>query len=203
MKHRLKINIKSTDLSTAHRLVPKPKTQGPDRRSIIIKLCRRELKHDLITACKKYKPPNFFINESLTPTRNSIFSHSVKLRKKNRIKLQPAQHTMARFTHGSSHRIQRTRQRETQRKLLVFRPMKLPHNKLFICPPFEHYSHYLMETRVVRSCMFANIISSTRYELLMNLIGTKLSLFIGQIDPFVCNSLFLIVLKVFCFLFIY
>ena len=73
VKHRLKINIKSTDLSTAHRLGPKPKTQGPDRRNIIIKLCRRELKHDLITACKKYKPPNIFINESLTPTRNSIF----------------------------------------------------------------------------------------------------------------------------------
>ena len=56
-----------------------------------------------------------------------------------------------------------------------------------------------MEARVVRSCMLVNMITSTRYELLMNLLGTKLSLFIGQIDPFMCNSLFIIVLKVFVF----
>ena len=55
-----------------HRLGPKPKSQGPDRRKIIVKLCRRERKYDLITACKQTKPPNLFINENLTPTRNNI-----------------------------------------------------------------------------------------------------------------------------------
>ena len=35
-------------------------------------LCRRERKYDLISACKQTKPPNLFINENLTPTRNNI-----------------------------------------------------------------------------------------------------------------------------------
>ena len=53
-----------TDISAAHRLGPKPKSRGPDRRKIIVKLCRRERKYDLITACKQTKPPNLFINEN-------------------------------------------------------------------------------------------------------------------------------------------
>ena len=72
VRDRLKLEMDVTDISAAHRLGPKPKSQGPDRRKIIVKLCRRERKYDLITACKQTKPPNLFINENLTPTRNKI-----------------------------------------------------------------------------------------------------------------------------------
>ena len=72
VRDRLKLGMDVTDISAAHRLGPKPKSQGPDRRKIIVKLCRRERKYDLITACKQTKPPNLFINENLTPTRNNI-----------------------------------------------------------------------------------------------------------------------------------
>ena len=72
VRDRIKLEMDVTDISAAHRLGPKPKSQGPDRRKIIVKLCRRERKYDLITACKQTKPPNLFINENLTPTRNNI-----------------------------------------------------------------------------------------------------------------------------------
>ena len=72
VKEKLKLNICSTDISTAHRIGPKPRTQGPDKRNIIVKLCRRELKYDLISASKRIKPTNIYINENLTPTRNNI-----------------------------------------------------------------------------------------------------------------------------------
>ena len=49
----------------AHRLGRKPASQSEDRRGIIVKLCRREVKYDLMKACKS-------VNESLTPTRNAI-----------------------------------------------------------------------------------------------------------------------------------
>ena len=64
IKEKLKLNFLPTDVSTAHRLGKKPTAQGPDRRKIIMKLCRRDLKRDIIHACKQAKP-GFFINESL------------------------------------------------------------------------------------------------------------------------------------------
>ena len=71
VKDKLRVNLQPSDISTAHRLGRKPATQGPDRRKIIIKLCRRDLKRDILDACKQLKP-GFFANESLTPTRNTI-----------------------------------------------------------------------------------------------------------------------------------
>ena len=37
----------------------------------MFKLCRRDLKYDILSACRQQKP-TFFINESLTPTRNRV-----------------------------------------------------------------------------------------------------------------------------------
>ena len=68
---KLRINVLPNDVSTAHRLGKKPTAQGPDRRKIIMKLCRRDLKKDIIYACKQARP-GFFVNESLTPTRNTF-----------------------------------------------------------------------------------------------------------------------------------
>ena len=73
VRDRLKLEMDVTDISAAHRLGPKPKSQGTDRRKIIVKLCRRERKYDLITACKQTKPPNLQTKPpNLTPTRNNI-----------------------------------------------------------------------------------------------------------------------------------
>ena len=82
VRDRLKLGMDVTDISAAHRLGPKLKSQGPDRRKIIVKLCRRERKYDLITACKQTKPPNLFINENLAPTRNNILFSLRRAKKK-------------------------------------------------------------------------------------------------------------------------
>ena len=72
VKEKLKINIFPNDISTSHRTGPKPRSpQVEDKRNIIVKLCRRDFKGELLSACRKCKP-NFYINESLTPTRSSI-----------------------------------------------------------------------------------------------------------------------------------
>ena len=71
IKNKLRIRIKEEDISTAHRIGKKPVNQIPDRRKIIIKLCRRDLKKDILFACKELKP-GFYANESLTPLRNTI-----------------------------------------------------------------------------------------------------------------------------------
>lgn len=70
-KAALKINMQTTDISTAHRVGKRPGNQEVDKRNIIVKLCRRDVKGDILNACRQLKP-KFYVNESLTPIRNSI-----------------------------------------------------------------------------------------------------------------------------------
>ena len=71
VRNKLKINMGESDVSTAHRLGKKPNNQQPNRRSTIIKLCRRDQKSYILNACRQLKP-NIFVNESLTPIRGTI-----------------------------------------------------------------------------------------------------------------------------------
>ena len=50
----------------------KPKTQRPDTRPIIAKFCQRSTKNDILDASRKMKVPQLFINESLTPIRQTV-----------------------------------------------------------------------------------------------------------------------------------
>ena len=69
---KLQYILAPTDISVAHRLGPKPTSQRPDKRKIIVKFCRRNTKVDLLGAARRMKPENIFINESLTPQRQTI-----------------------------------------------------------------------------------------------------------------------------------
>ena len=71
VKDQLKINMTPSDISTSHRLGQKPTNQQPDRRNIIAKLCRRDLKRTLVNTCRQLKP-NLYVNDHLTPVRNTI-----------------------------------------------------------------------------------------------------------------------------------
>ena len=76
VKNQLKLNLNPEDISTAHRLGRKPGYQRPDKRNIIVKLCRRDLKQDLIRASRtQVAPRNLYVNESLTPIRKKILFH--------------------------------------------------------------------------------------------------------------------------------
>ena len=72
IKNKLNVNIAGSDISVARRVGKKPASQLPDKRSIIVKLCRRDLKQDLLTAARSVKPDRFFLNENLTPKRSTL-----------------------------------------------------------------------------------------------------------------------------------
>ena len=81
-KQNLNLVISSTDVSTAHRLGKPPRSQKPDQRSIIVKFCRRDVKHQIYSARKTQGSANrVYVNESLTPTRQDIFHTLRKIRK--------------------------------------------------------------------------------------------------------------------------
>ena len=69
IKNILKINISPGDISTSHRMNTRRNSTNQD---IIAKFCRRNLKTDILNACRKTKPSNFFVNEFLTPQRQTI-----------------------------------------------------------------------------------------------------------------------------------
>ena len=75
------VHISPTDISVAHRLGSKPANGVDDRRSIIAKFVRRNQKRTILLAARKAKPNGFFVNESLTPTRQKI---AFALRKANK-----------------------------------------------------------------------------------------------------------------------
>ena len=75
LKNEMKINVSNHDISTVHRLGPKPRTQGPDKRVIVAKFCRRDLKGEILTASRRQnKPARIYANESLTPPRLKIYN---------------------------------------------------------------------------------------------------------------------------------
>ena len=65
-------SISPADVSVAHRLGPKPTNSSPDRRSIIVRFCRRNVKYQIINKARKSKPLGLYVNESLTPLRQKI-----------------------------------------------------------------------------------------------------------------------------------
>ena len=69
---KLNVTFGSADVSTAHRLGRAPEN-GPDKRKIIVKFCRRDISKRLCSAARSKRPAGLFINESLTPIRRKIF----------------------------------------------------------------------------------------------------------------------------------
>lgn len=72
IKDKLKIEIPASAISSSSRLGKKPLVQGPDRRGILVNFCRSDIKKDILAARKAVKPDNIYINEHLTPIRNTI-----------------------------------------------------------------------------------------------------------------------------------
>ena len=87
VKDELKITLPADGISTAHRLGRKPTNQTVDKRSFIVKLVRRDLKHEIISASKKLpKASKLFVSESLTPPRRTLFYALRKMRQAKMIK---------------------------------------------------------------------------------------------------------------------
>ena len=69
LKENLKLVVSTNDIAVAHRLGSKPKNQTADHRSILVKLCRRDLKYNIVKSARVSKVKDLFVNESLTPQR--------------------------------------------------------------------------------------------------------------------------------------
>ena len=80
VKEKLKLNLHQSDISTAHRMGRKSVSQAADKRKLVVKLCRRDVKRDILNAAKNLKP-NIYVNESLTPLRSTILFVLRKMRR--------------------------------------------------------------------------------------------------------------------------
>ena len=67
LKDNMNITVNTVEISTAHRLGGKN-----NKKSVIVKSCRRDIKNDLVTDSRRSKPDQFFVNECLTPQRQTI-----------------------------------------------------------------------------------------------------------------------------------
>ena len=59
-------------IDVAHRLGKPRGNNVPDKRSIIVKLCRRENKSKIFQACRLKKPNDLYVNESVSRLRSTI-----------------------------------------------------------------------------------------------------------------------------------
>ena len=74
IKDKIKFELNPADISVCHRLGPKPVNQSPDNRPLVVKLCRRDIKRQILFAKRDNADParTLFVNESLTPKRRTI-----------------------------------------------------------------------------------------------------------------------------------
>ena len=82
LKSKLKLNCPQNDIVNATRLGPKPKTQKPDRRSILVTTSNRGAKQNIMSACKSVRP-SFYVNENLTARRRTILYALRKIKKEH------------------------------------------------------------------------------------------------------------------------
>ena len=78
---KLQLNITQADISVSHRLGPKPASQATDKRPIIAKFCRRDLKREVLKVGRSTRAEGFYVSESLTPARKNIFYTLRQIRK--------------------------------------------------------------------------------------------------------------------------
>ena len=71
------------DISMEHQISVEPKIQRENKRNIMFKLCNRDVKQNISKNCKVVKPKKFYINESLTPLRNTILYVMRQVKKKH------------------------------------------------------------------------------------------------------------------------
>ena len=84
IREHLHLELAIEDISMAHLIGVKPKIQGEGKRNIMFKLCNKDVKQNILKSCKVVKPKKFYINESLTPLRNTILYVMRQAKKKHR-----------------------------------------------------------------------------------------------------------------------
>ena len=81
VRDQLNLNLSANDISVSHRLGRMRQDDAVDRRKIIAKFCRRDTKRDILQACRRTKPANFYVSESVSPLRSTILYALRKMKK--------------------------------------------------------------------------------------------------------------------------
>ena len=84
LNKELKLNLTSSDISSAHKLGPKPFGPGQDSRKMIVKLCRRDVKRNIMAAARKEKVRGLYVNDCLTPLKRSLHFSARKMMKRHK-----------------------------------------------------------------------------------------------------------------------
>ena len=72
IRENLKVSVPENEISVAHRLGSNVNNQNSNKRSIIVKFCRRNTKSDVLSSARKMRIENLYINECLTSTQRMI-----------------------------------------------------------------------------------------------------------------------------------
>ena len=82
LKDKMKLEINPNDISVCHRLGPKPLNQAVDKRPLVIRFCRRDLKRQILFTKRDNDNQNdtLYTNESLTKKRREIMFVLRKMR---------------------------------------------------------------------------------------------------------------------------
>ena len=81
LKDKLGVTLSKQDISTAHRMGPKPPGIGSDTRKIVVKFVRRDVRNTIMSEARTKKVPQLYIADCLSPTRRSIFFSLRKIKK--------------------------------------------------------------------------------------------------------------------------
>ena len=81
LRDSLQVSLQPNEISVCHRLTSRSNAESPNKRSIIVKFCKRSSKIDILSSARRKKVPNLFVNECLTPSAQTI---SYVLRKAKR-----------------------------------------------------------------------------------------------------------------------
>ena len=84
-KEKLKLSVDCNEISAAHRLGSKRQAQGSDKRPIVVKFCRRDMKRQILFTKSDNSNRNatLWTNESLTPKRRTIMYALRKIKREN------------------------------------------------------------------------------------------------------------------------
>ena len=83
IREHLKISVPENEVSVTHRMGPNVSDPNSNKRTIIVKFCRRNTKNDILTSARKMKVPNLFVNECLTSNQRMIGYALRKARREN------------------------------------------------------------------------------------------------------------------------
>ena len=81
ISRNLQINLNPVEITISHRLGPKPVNQSVDKRPIIAKLCRWDLRDDILRVGCTRQIQGLYINKSLTPAKINIFNALRQMKK--------------------------------------------------------------------------------------------------------------------------